>query len=304
MDLTNLGDLVVRKSYGGDVTFRIERIERNVAIIKGIDFRLLADAPLTDLVKVDPDSPSERARRANIQATKSLEWLHRERVEQAQRNQTVLNQEWLPQDNVETEPSYFEVPGKVLHLDGDERYLQKSLELYEKLRVPAEGYFVNESAMAGALQRLLPSVRPDIVVVTGHDGVLKNRPNSNLYNLSSYKNSRHFVDAIGAARQYERNFDTLTIVAGACQSHFEALLQAGANFASSPGRVLIHALDPVYIAAKASFTSIRDTIHITDVLNNTISGTQGVGGIETRGSYRIGLPKPKDLSTLKVVPSM
>lgn len=56
MDLTNLGDLVVRKSYGGDVTFRIEKIERNVAIIKGIDFRLLADAPLTDLVKVDPDS--------------------------------------------------------------------------------------------------------------------------------------------------------------------------------------------------------------------------------------------------------
>ena len=34
----------------------------------------------------------------------------------------------------------------------------------------------------------------------------------------------------------------LIIVAGACQSHFEALLQAGANFASSPGSVLIHAL--------------------------------------------------------------
>ncbi|GJM83437.1 hypothetical protein HMSSN139_59330 [Paenibacillus sp. HMSSN-139] len=68
--------------------------------------------------------------------------------------------------------------------------------------------------------------------------------------------------------------------------------------------MLIHALDPVYIAAKASLTSIRETIQITDVLNHTISGAQGVGGIETRGSYRIGLPKLKDLSTLKVVPSM
>jgi len=150
----------------------------------------------------------------------------------------------------------------------------------------------------------LPVVKPDIVVITGHDGVLKSRPTSDLYNLTSYKNSKYFVEAIQMARQYERNFDTLTIVAGACQSHFEALLQAGANFASSPGRVLIHALDPVYIAAKASLTSIRDTIQITDVLNHTISGAQGVGGIETRGSYRIGLPKLKDLSTLKVVPSM
>ena len=302
--MTNLGDLVVRKSYGGDVTFRIEKIERNVAIIKGTDFRLLADAPLTDLVKVDPDSPKRKSETCEYPGYK-IAGVVASRTSRASRAKSdCIKQEWLPQDNVETEPSYFEVPGKVLHLDGDERYLQKSLELYEKLSVPAEGYFVNESAMAGALQRLLPSVRPDIVVVTGHDGVLKNRPNSNLYNLSSYKNSRHFVEAIGVARQYERNFDTLTIVAGACQSHFEALLQAGANFASSPGRVLIHALDPVYIAAKASFTSIRDTIHITDVLNNTISGTQGVGGIETRGSYRIGLPKPKDLSTLKVVPSM
>ncbi|GGH39797.1 sporulation-specific protease YabG [Paenibacillus segetis] len=304
IDLTNLGDLVVRKSYGGDVTFRIEKIERSVAIIKGTEFRLLADAPLTDLIKVDPDSPNERANTANIRATKSLEWLHRERVEQAERNRAVLNHEWNPQSSSQPEPSYFEVPGKVLHLDGDERYLKKSLDLYERLRVPAHGYFVNESAMAGALQRLLPTIRPEIVVLTGHDGVLKNRPNGNLYHLSSYKNSSHFVDAVGVAREYERNFDTLTIVAGACQSHFEALLQAGANFASSPGRVLIHALDPVYIAAKASFTPIRDTIHIKDVLNNTISGTQGVGGIETRGSYRIGLPKPMDLATLKVVPSM
>ncbi|WP_460327370.1 sporulation peptidase YabG [Paenibacillus sp. YSY-4.3] len=301
MYLTNLGDLVVRKSYGGDVTFRVESIQRNEAMIKGTEFRLLADAPLDDLVKVDPASPSEKARRARIKATESLKRLHRDRQEQTERNQASLgNQLWYAQN----EPSYFEVPGKVLHLDGDERYLKKSLELYEKLRVPVHGYYVAESQMASVLYRLLPSIRPDIVVITGHDGVLKNRPHADLYNLTSYKNSSHFVEAVQTARQYERNFDALTVVAGACQSHFEALLQAGANFASSPSRVLIHALDPVYIAAKVSFTSIRDTISMMDVLNNTISGTQGVGGIETRGSYRIGLPKLKDLTTLKVVPSM
>ncbi|MNG37541.1 Sporulation-specific protease YabG [compost metagenome] len=67
----------------------------------------------------------------------------------------------------------------------------------------------------------------------------------------------------------------------------------GSNFASSPGRILIHALDPVYIAIKASYTSIRETINLSDVVNGTISGIDGVGGIETMGSCRKGLPKPK-----------
>ncbi|MCM3703940.1 sporulation peptidase YabG [Paenibacillus macerans] len=298
--MTNLGDLVVRKSYGGDVTFRVASIARSEAIIKGTEFRLLADAPLSDLIRIDRDAPGETTQRARIKATESLKRLAEDRKQLAERNRMTIGGEWYSLG----EPAYFEVPGKVLHLDGDQRYLQKSLSLYEKLRVPAQGYYVSEPQMANALYRLLPTVRPDIVVLTGHDGVLKQRPTGDLYNLTSYKNSKHFVEAIQTARQFERNFDTLTIVAGACQSHFEALLQAGANFASSPGRVLIHALDPVYIAAKASLTSIRDTIQITDVLNHTISGAQGVGGIETRGSYRIGLPKLKDLSTLKVVPSM
>ncbi|MNM94157.1 Sporulation-specific protease YabG [compost metagenome] len=299
MDLMNLGDLVVRKSYGGDVTFRVESMTRSQAIIKGTEFRLLADAPLMDLVRVDRPVPSEKSQRARVKATESLERLQQDRKDQDERNQAELMHELHSMSG----PAYFEVPGKVLHLDGDPAYLKKSLDLYERLRVPADGYYVQEPAMADALRSLLPRVRPDILVITGHDGVLKSLINHDLYNLNSYKNSRSFVEAVQVARQYERGFDALTIVAGACQSHFEALLQAGANFASSPARILIHALDPVYVAAKASFTPIRNTIHITDVLNHTISGIQGVGGIETRGSYRIGLPRFRDLSTLKVVPS-
>lgn len=295
----NLGDLVVRRSYGGDVLFRVQGFESNKAIIKGTEFRLLADAPFHDLVQASDASPTEKTKRARVKANESLQRLHRVRQEQTERNEADLRKEWYPGEEL----SYFEVPGKVLHLDGDPNYLKKSIDLYERLRVPVQGHYVKEEAMADALYQLLPSVQPDIVVITGHDGVLKSRLHTDLYSLHSYKNSSNFVKAIQTARRYERNFDTLTIVAGACQSHFEALLQAGANFASSPGRVLIHALDPVYVAAKASFTSIRDTIHITDVLNHSVSGMQGVGGIETRGSYRIGLPKLQDLSTLKVIPS-
>lgn len=295
----NLGDLVVRKSYGGDVTFRVENIEQNRAIIKGTEFRLLADAPLGDLVQVPPTRVTERGQKAQIKAKESLTRLQKDRQEQSQRSGESISAIW-PQSPKEA--AYFEVPGKVLHLDGDALYLNKSLSLYEQLRIPAEGLHVHESKMADTLYRLLPRVRPDIVVITGHDGVLKQHT-YDLYSLSSYKNSQNFVAAIQVAREYERNFDALTIVAGACQSHFEALLGAGANFASSPSRILIHALDPVYIAAKASFTSIRDTVNLNEVLGRTISGNGGMGGIETRGSFRIGMPRLQNLSTLKVTPS-
>ncbi|SMF92718.1 spore coat assemly protein [Paenibacillus uliginis N3/975] len=295
----NYGDLVVRKSYGGDVTFRVEGVQQNTAIIKGTDFRLLADSPLGDLVRVPHPTMSERTKQAQIKANESLSRLQKDRQEQSERHLADLRTEWGT-----GEKGYFDVPGKVLHLDGDPHYLKKSLTLYNQLRVPAEGYYVNESSMAEALYRMLPRVRPDIVVITGHDGVLKRRQSHDLYSLDSYKNSQNFVQAIQSARQYERNLDTLVVVAGACQSHFEALLQAGANFASSPGRILIHALDPVYVAAKTAYTSMRETVNMNDVLHNTISGSQGVGGIETRGSYRIGLPRLNDLSTLKVTPSV
>jgi len=188
---------------------------------------------------------------------------------------------------------YFDKPGKVLHLDGDPAYLRKSLEIYERLQIPAEGYYIPEIRMPDALYRLLPVSRPDIVVITGHDGILKDH--RDVHNLNNYKNSVNFVKAVNVVRSYERNLDALTVVAGACQSHYEALLQAGANFASSPGRVLIHALDPLYIAVKASYTSVKETINVADVLSNTYSGLHGLGGLETRGSHRTGLPRLKAL---------
>jgi spore coat assembly protein len=268
------GDLVVRKSYGGDVLFKIQELTSQKALLKGIEYRLLADSPITDLSMFQADSyvidPAIGLK--TTEAMRSITEYRKLREKET------------------SSTSYFEVPGKVLHLDGDPIYLQKSMHLYNQLRVPAEGFYVSESNMAGALIQLLPQKKPDILIITGHDGILKDKKNSDLHNLESYKNSHNFVKAIQAAREYERNRDSLVIIAGACQSFYEALLQAGANFASSPARVLIHALDPLYIAAKVSFTSIKDTVQMKDVIKHTMSGLEGLGGMETRGSYRIGLP--------------
>ncbi|GIP19594.1 sporulation peptidase YabG [Paenibacillus montaniterrae] len=281
------GDLVVRQSYGGDVLFRIEMLQSENVILKGLDFRLLADAPRHDLMSIHDFTGSHST------------GLMRQKASQAFRQMQSAVEESLSSERFEAlnrtngDSLYFEWPGKVLHLDGDANYLKKSMQLYESMKIPADGYFVSESKMAEALLRLLPQSQPDIVVITGHDGVLKNRQGVDLNSLSSYKNSQHFVNAVRVAREYERNLDSLIVVAGACQSHYEALLHAGANFASSPGRILIHALDPVYIAVKASYTPLKDVIDLPELVSGTISGIDGVGGIETFGRYRVGYPRPK-----------
>lgn len=284
----NQGDLVVRKSYGGDVLFRVESIEpiEELAILKGTDYRLLADAPIPDLSVVQNPEQTRAAQEVRVKVNESLRRIYEQREQQNVQTDISIR---LAQKN----QPYFEMPGKVLHLDGDGNYMKKSMQLYTQMRVPAYGIHIHESQMPHLLQRLLPQVKPDIVVITGHDGVLKNRLPNELHNINSYKNSLNFVNAVKIAREYEKTLDGLVVIAGACQSHFEALIQAGANFASSPGRILIHALDPVYIAIKASYTSIKDTIDLSEVIHGTISGIDGVGGIETMGRHRIGLPKPK-----------
>ncbi|WP_159888047.1 sporulation peptidase YabG [Paenibacillus puerhi] len=286
------GDLVTRKSYGGDVVFKIHELGRQSAVLRGVELRLLADAPLPDLIVMPQFDPYvdtiltrpkwmeavQRSRTAAAIGAESPGW-------GSPSSAATAGQASKPR------PVFFDMPGKVLHLDGDPIYLRKCMNLYGELRVPAEGYYVAEPDMADALRRLLPQVRPDIVVITGHDGLLKHRVNGDIAQLGSYKNSHNFVHAVHAARQFEKNRDALTIIAGACQSHFEALLQAGANFASSPSRVLIHALDPLCIAVKVAYTPIRETVDILDVISLTHSGLEGMGGIESRGNYRRGVPK-------------
>jgi spore coat assembly protein len=278
------GDLVIRKSYGGDVIFKIQAITAQQALLKGVDYRLLADAPVEDLQEVGETEYLLQTKDMRARADRAFHRIERSQQLSAQKNIRNL------QSKLNGSASFFEVPGKVLHVDGDYSYLQKCMILYQELQVPAHGYYVSEPNMASALQVLLPKVRPDIVVITGHDGLLKNQTEG-IHSLNSYKNSHNFVKAVETARAYEHNRDSLVVVAGACQSHFEALLNAGSNFASSPARVLIHALDPLYIACKVAFTSIKETVHMMDIIRHTLSGLEGIGGLETRGFHRLGLPK-------------
>ena len=49
---------------------------------------------------------------------------------------------------------------------------------------------------------LLKVYKPDILVVTGHDGMIKK--GTGFYDLYNYRNSRYFVETVKEARRYDK----------------------------------------------------------------------------------------------------
>lgn len=282
-----VGDTVTRKSYGHDILFVVTSIHMNgrTVTLQGLEVRLEADAPIDDLVIIDPISLQRELEKTLHKSRESLRLIQQERRLMREKNQW---QQAGYTGRDEKNSITFEIPGTVLHLDGDGKYLEKCLTIYKELGIPVYGAHLLESQMPNYVGQLLQKYQPNILVLTGHDAYRKQSGNQD--SLDSYRNSRFFVQAVQEARKYERNKDRLVIFAGACQSNFESLLEAGANFASSPKRINIHTLDPVYIVERVAFTSIRETVNVFELAKNTITGIDGLGGIETFGTFRLGLP--------------
>ena len=112
----------------------------------------------------------------------------------------------------------------------------------------------------------------------------KNVGYNDIYN---YRNSRHFIETVKEARRYDADTNAnLVIFAGACQSYFEALISAGANFASSPSRILIDYLDPIIVAEKIALTENYKFITIDDIAQELRDGKNGIDGIGANGKLR------------------
>ncbi|MGB4231707.1 MAG: sporulation peptidase YabG [bacterium] len=287
MGKISIGDIVGRKSYQMDIFFKVVDIvgegPQARALLKGLDVRLCADAPLADLEPV----PLERLRAFRQELVRRNQRCLGDVCSRRNKERAVLLK--YRNDEGADEAPFVELPGSVLHLDGDEEYLEICLNTYKQLDIKATGFCIAEEEIHLRVRELLEEHQPDILVLTGHDGLLKGK--RDFQSLASYRNSSAFVKAVQTARQYEPDLDNLVIIAGACQSHYEALIAAGANFASSPQRVLIHCLDPVLLSERVAYTPINQTVIIADVLKSTITGVSGLGGIETRGKYRLGFPK-------------
>jgi len=282
-----VGDIVTRKSYGGDIFFKVVDIKNdgkeNIITLKGISYRIEADAPENDLmVMTDQHVRQHRSRMYSVVDNKC-----RQMTEPLKRSGS---KKFFLRGTSKDNARNFSRPGKVLHIDGDNDYLESCLEQYRKFGIDVVGKFVPEKDQASAVYKLLTENKPDILVLTGHDGVIKGDESSFL-NPGNYRNSAFYAAAVKEARRYDCSLDSLVIFAGACQSMYDSIISAGANFASAPYRVLIHALDPVFVCQKVAFEPIDKVLSPNDVIDNTITGMEGIGGLQTRGKHRMGFPQ-------------
>lgn len=259
--LFNIGDIVTRNSHDNDTFFEIVSIDGNVAYLKGINLRLYADSDISDLVKVD-----------------NMDVVDDDRI-----TSTITNDFNLDRSE------FFYLPGKILHIDGDEDYLKRCMSFYKKLNIMAYGLCLKEVDIKSEIKEYLEKLNPDIVVITGHDAYYKRKGSQD--NVLNYKNTENFIEAVKVARLYERNQDKLIIIAGACQSNYEELIKAGATFASSPKRINIHALDPAIIASYLALYDRNKIVDLLEVLSKTKSGSDGIGGVATKGCMFVGYPR-------------
>lgn len=283
-----VGDLVIRKSHGGDIVFKVTKIFESEmgqthCLLKGMHLRLVADAPVEDLERV----AAEHLRNEILRT----EHIHDDSLKRVMMRRST---DWktinMNRSDNSKKYDFFELPGRVLHLDGDEEYLAMCLKTYNQMNMEAVGRCIEESKQSEHVIALVDEYRPDILVLTGHDALLGGGK-KDFRDINNYRNSRYFIESVRKARIFEPSRDDLVIFAGACQSYFEAILAAGANFASAPTRIFIHAYDPVFIAEKVAFTPINRTVDLSDAITASVTGIEGVGGVETRGKFRLGMPK-------------
>jgi len=260
----NIGDLVTRKSYDNDTVFKIINIEDDIAYLKGVNIRLYADSDIDDLVLYDKkEKELIESDNRQFKGVKIVGKLNRD--------------------------EYFYLPGKILHIDGDKDYLDRCLKFYKDANILAYGIHSKENDIHNNIRKYLEDTNPDIVVITGHDAYYKKKGNKS--SSDAYRNSNNFIKAIKEARKYEKAHDKLIIIAGACQSNYEELIRAGANFASSPKRINIHALDPAIIASTIGLSDKSEDIDLIGILSKTKYGPDGVGGIKTKGTMYVGYPR-------------
>ena len=270
--MIQLGDYVVRISYNRDVLFKVLEIKSDgIVKLKGISYRIIADAPMEDLELAGGMRFTNKESYLMEQIQERVKMLVAEKKILKDQNKPVLQK-----------------TGKVLHIDGDSFYLNLCMKYYETLGVPAVGENVLEFEQPKKIGGLLQKHNPDILVLTGHDSLNKNY--KNLYDINEYKNSKYFIEAVKEARKARQNNKQLIIFAGACQSYFEALLEAGADYAASPARVLIHALDPVFIVERIAYCPFNEVLPIERAIKNTLTQFKGIGGYEILGVARKGGP--------------
>ncbi len=280
METIKKGDIVGRKSYNEDILFYVKRVVplngEKIAILKGLCIRIEADAPLSDLTIIKKQTVKNRIGKIENRLDEKIKIGSIGSAKSKRRIGKIFNN----RSKIE------EVYGKILHIDGDRKYSEKSAKYYKKLGLNAVVRNISENIQQYAIIDLLNRYKPDILVITGHDGMIKSGTGYN--DIYNYRNSKYFINTVLEAKKWaQENKAELVIFAGACQSYYEALVAAGANFASSPARVLIDFVDPIVVAEKIATTEEYKYVTINDIANDLRDGTKGISGIGGLGKKKV-----------------
>lgn len=164
MEKIKKGDIVARKSHNQDILFSVENILKSscgiqIAILKGITIRIVADAYVDDLVLLDTKEADASLRSLDVKIEDRINSLLKKgknKVKDKERNF----------DNIKA--------GKILHLDGDKFYSEKSARYYKKVGLNAVVKNIPENRQHLLVKDYINKYNPDILVLTGHDRYDKN----------------------------------------------------------------------------------------------------------------------------------
>jgi spore coat assembly protein len=212
----------------------------------------------------------------------ALEELREATAEEIEQETKKAQKYFLSVTNIKKRTNKNYLLGTVLHIDGDQKYLDKCLQLYKEIGVFANGLTIQENQIHEQIQNLIFKLTPDIVVLTGHD--VYNQ--KGLKDLNNYNNTLNYIKAVRKVRQIKSRGDVV-VIAGACQSNFEALIASGADFASSPKRINIHTFDPAVIAIKTATTAFNKIVNLSEALRYIEKGSEAFGGLETYGKMKL-----------------
>jgi len=167
------GDIVGRISYGKDVFFIVDnilktRLNNEFAILKGLNIRIMADSPTEDLELINKKDILDSIKHLDIDLEERIK-ASKNRIANTFKRQKIYT-------------------GKILHLDGDRKYSEKSARYYNRVGLNAIVKNIAENRQSKVVVPLLNKYNPDILIITGHDAMLKNGSNYN--NIYNYRNSR------------------------------------------------------------------------------------------------------------------
>lgn len=168
------GDIVGRISYNKDVLFEIKKIIRTsnnkkIMILKGITERIEADSPEDDLEIINKRVIEDRIKNLEEKMTNRIEKCLKDPKYCVCRAKNIFN------FKQEKRSSRIINTGKILHLDGDKRYTEKSMKYYKSLGLNAIVKNIPENRQAQVIRSLLERYEPDVLVLTGHDRYDKKR---------------------------------------------------------------------------------------------------------------------------------